>query len=98
MAGRMITRKEFDEACEALWTELEYQNNLPIRTADEAKSVPAFLTLLRRYERKVEEAWADHPAALQVDGQTQVPEALHGLRKLGGICVRAMIYNGVRKR
>ena len=95
---RYITREMFNEACEAIWSELSYQDSLPIRTSDEAQDVPGFLTLLRRYERKAEDAWADNPGSAQWDGQIQVEEALHALRKLSGICVRAMIYNGIRKR
>ena len=93
-----VTREQFDKACQAIWSELQYQDNLPRRTADEAKDVPGFLTLARRYMRKVEDTWADNPGTLQLDGAVQVEDALHGLRKVAGIIVRAMIYNGVRQR
>jgi hypothetical protein len=86
------------DAFSAIKTELDYQDKLPIRTADEAQDVPGFLTLLRRYTRKVEDAWADNGGVEQPDGSVQVEEALHGLRKLAAIAVRAMIYNGVRSR
>lgn len=98
---RLVLRSEFDKAVEAVWKEIQYQNNqnnLDIRTADEAKDVPGFLTLLRVYLRKAEHAWASEGGAVQPDGQIQVPEALNGLRKLAGIAIRAMIYNGVRSR
>jgi len=95
---RTVTREEFDRACEALWTEIEYQNNLPIRTADEADDVPGFLTLLRRYTTKAEAEWCDNAAVMQPEGEFQVPEALHALRKLSGIALRGMIYNGIRSR
>ena len=95
MASLKISREEFDEAVEAVWSELQYQDNLPIRTADEAKDVPGFLTLGRVYQRKVEDVWASTPATGE---PPQVEEALHGLRKVAGIFVRAMIYNGIRKR
>lgn len=93
-----ITREQFDQAVEALWSEIEYQNNLPRRTEEEntddrtaeARDVPGFLTLGRRYERKVEDDWADQAAPVE--------DALHGLRKLSAIYLRAMIYCGVRKR
>jgi hypothetical protein len=98
MKPRIVTREEFNKACEALWTEIEYQNNLYIRTSDEALSIPSFLTLLRRYLRKAEDSWSDNPSVKQSDGQTQVTEALHGLRKLSTIALRAMIYNGVLNR
>ena len=88
----IITREEFDEACDALWTEINYQNNLSRRTADEAKDVPGFLTLGRRYERKIEDDWADQA------GTPQVEDALHGLRKVSAIYLRGMIYCGVRDR
>lgn len=91
-----VTREEFDEAMEAVWSELQYQDNLPIRTADEAKDVPGFLTLGRRYMRSTEDAWADQAAT--EGSPPQVPMALDGIRKLAGIFVRAMVYNGVRHR
>lgn len=91
-----ITREEFDKATEAIWTEIEYQNNLPRRTEDsndktaEANDVAGFLTLARRYERKIEDDWADQPAPVE--------DALHGLRKVAAIFTRSMIYCGVRNR
>ncbi len=94
----IVQRKDFHEACEAVWTEIEYQNSLERRTDDEAVDVPAFLTLLRRYVRKVEDDWADKPGTTQPEGGVKVTNALHGLRKLAAIMVRAMIYNGIRSR
>jgi len=93
-----ITGKEYVEASEAILTELKYQDSLERRTDDEAKDVPGFLTLLRRYTRIVEDSWSDNPGTPQEDGSVQVEQALHGLRKLAAICVRAMIYNGIRAR
>ena len=90
-----VSREEFEEVMEAIWSELQYQDNLPIRTADEAKDVPGFLTLARVYQRKTEDAWANNPGT---GSPPQVEEALHGLRKCAGIFVRAMAYNGVRSR
>lgn len=95
---RVVSREQFDAVCEAIWSELQYQNDLPIRTADEAKDVAGFLTLLRGYTWEVEQTWRKSPGTLQPDGQVQVEEALHGFRKLAGICARAMIYNGIRAR
>jgi hypothetical protein len=95
---RLVTRDEFDRACNAVWSEIEYQNTLPRRTDDEAKDVPGFLTLLRRYTRRTEDAWADLPAEELSEHGPQVREALGGMRKLAAICVRAMIYNGIRFR
>jgi hypothetical protein len=95
MAPRTITREEFDVAMEAVWAELQYQNQLDRRTSDEAKSVPGFTTLGRHYLAKTEEAWVSQ-AAIETTGQ--VEEALEGLRKLAGIFVRGMIYCGIRKR
>lgn len=93
-----VTRAEFDAACDALWTELQYQDNLQRRTDDEAKDVPGFVTLGRRYVRLLEDAWADNPGTVQDNGTVQVEEALNGLRKVAAIFVRAMVYNGVRER
>lgn len=84
-----MTREHFDKVCDALWTEIQYQDNLARRTDDEAKDIPGFLTLARRYERKVEEHWADNPG---------VEKALHGLRKVAAIYVRSMMYCGIRGR
>jgi hypothetical protein len=95
---RYVTREEFDRACEALWTEVQYQNTLGRRTSDEAKDVPGFLTLLNRTARTTEEHWADLVAEAQPEGGYQVSEALNDLRKLAGIAVRAMIYCGIRNR
>jgi hypothetical protein len=95
---RNITREEFNKACEAVWTEMEYRNNLERRTEDEAKDVPGFLTLVDRYRRLTADQWSDLPGKLQPDGRNQVPEALHGLRKIAGIAIVAMIYNGIRSR
>ncbi len=86
----IVTYSMFSEAMEAVWLELEYQNTLPRRTDDEAKDVPGFLTLARRYERKVEDDWADQPGPVE--------DALHGLRKLAAIYIRSMIYTGIRFR
>ncbi len=95
---RTIGRDDFDKVCEAVWKELEFQDALPRRTDDEAKDVPGFLTLARRYLRTAEDVWADNPGETQPDGQVQVPAALHSLRKLAAIFVRAMIYCGIRER
>src|SRR5688500_14024991 len=97
--SRYVTEKQVDEALAAIKAEiLTYQNHLPRRTDDEAKDVPGFLTLLRRYVRTAEDHWADNPGELQPEGNVQVPAALHDLRKIAAIAVRAMIYNGVRFR
>lgn len=93
--SRKITREEFLVATEALWTEIDYQNTLPRRTDDEAKDVPGFMTLVRRYMRHVEDDWADNPG---VGDPPQVESALHGLRKLTAILIRSMIYCGIRIR
>jgi len=96
--SRTITREEFNQACAALWTEFQYVENLKRRTDDEAKDVPGFHTLLRRYLRLAEDNWADNGGELQPDGQTQVTKSLHDLRKLVAISMRGMIYNGIRSR
>lgn len=95
---RTVTREEFDAACEAVWSEIRYQNDLPRRTPDEAKGVSDFLLLLRRYIRRIEDVWSDSPATEQPDGMWAVVDAEHGLRKLAGIAVRAMIYTHIRRR
>ena len=90
-----VTRAEFDAACEALWSEIQYQDGLRRRTDDEAKDIPGFLTLARRYERKIEDDWADLPGT---GDPAQVEPALHGLRKVSAIYLRAMVYCGIRER
>lgn len=86
---RNITRAEFDEACEALWSEIQYQDNLPRRTDDEAKDVPGFATLARVYMAKLDEDWAMNAGS---------DKALPNLRKLGAIFIRAMVYCGITRR
>jgi hypothetical protein len=103
---RYISRPEFDEACNALWTEIGYQNALPRRTDDEAKNPAGFATLGRRYLRKLEDDWADNPGTLNArrtiarfeEPEVVVESALHDLRKLSAIFLRGMIYCGIRNR
>jgi hypothetical protein len=85
-----IDRAAFEQAMEAIWSEIAYINDLPRRTADEARDIPGFLTLARVYEQQTAEAWAMNPGPVE--------DALHGLRKLAAIYVRAMVSNGVRTR
>lgn len=87
--ARTVTRKEFLDACEAVWSELDYQNNLPRRTDDEAKEPSGFFCLARTYLRRGEDAWADNPG---------VEACLPSLRKLAAIFIRGMIYCGIRFR
>lgn len=92
---RFVTRDEFDQACEALWTEITYQNELPRRTDDEAKQIPSFCSLGRRYIDRCEKSWADEPA----DSESgQVETALHDMRKVAAIFIRGMIYCGIRSQ
>jgi hypothetical protein len=85
-----ITREQFNEAVEALWAEIEYQNALTRRTlTSEAKDVQGFATLGRVYLRQLESDWALN------EGDEL---ALNTLRKVAGIFVRGMIVCGVRKR
>jgi len=95
---RNVHRQELEQAVEAIWSELRYQDDLSRRTEDEAKDIPGFCTLLRRYLRKVEDDWADNAAEWQVNNTKQVTSALAGLRKLAAIATRAMIYNGIVPR
>lgn len=92
---RNVTLVEVEEALDAVWGEIQYQDTLPRRTDDEAKDVPAFATLARRYMRHLEDHWADQPGT---GDPPQVEDALKDLRKLAAIFVRAMIYNGIRYR
>lgn len=57
---RMVTREEFNQAVEAVWSEINYQNNLPRRINDEAKEPAGFATLTRVYLRRLEDTWADN--------------------------------------
>ena len=86
---RMVTREEFDAACASAWSEIEYQNTLSRRTADEAKDPAGFYTLLRRYLTIAEANWADHAGC---------DAAKDDLRRLAGIAMRGMVYCGHRKR
>jgi hypothetical protein len=86
----IVTRKEFDKAVEALWTEIEYQNALARGTeGSEAQHVPTFLTLGQVYLDAASRDWALN------EGDEL---ALHGLRKLAAIFVRGMTFCGVRCR
>lgn len=89
MNERTVTREQFDAACEAVWTELQYQDALPRRTADEAADPQGFATLGRVYLRRLEDAWADHPGT---------GPALPVLRKLAAIFLRGMVYCGITRR
>jgi hypothetical protein len=84
-----VTREQFNEAVEAVWSEIEYQNNLPRRTDDEAKEPAGFFTLARVYLRRGEDAWSDNAGT---------EACLPSLRKLSAILVRGMIYCGIRYR
>jgi hypothetical protein len=87
--SRFVTREDFDKACDAVWSEIEYQNNLPRRTDDEAKEPAGFFALGRVYLRRGEDAWADNAGT---------EACLPSLRKLAAIFIRGMIYCGVRFR
>jgi len=93
-----VTRAQFHHAMDALWSEFEYVNNLPRRTADEAKDAAGFATLIRRYLRHLEDHWADYPGEVQPEGNVAVPQCLHDLRKLAAMAVRGMIICGIRPR
>jgi hypothetical protein len=93
-----ITREQFDRVVEAVWSEIQYQNHLPRRTADEAKDCAGFATLGRAYLRKLEDNWYSKPGEVQPEGNVAVTDCLHDLRKLSAIFVRAMIYCGIRSR
>ena len=80
---------QFSRAMQVVWEEIEYQNNLKLACNTEAKDPPGFLTLGRRYMARAEIAWADN------DDRTL---ALHELRKLAAIFVRAMVYCGAQSR
>jgi hypothetical protein len=89
MAGRVVEFVEFVKAMAAVWSEIKYQNTLDRRTEDEAKSPADFATLGRTYIRRLEDSWTDNAG---------IEKSLPNLRKLAGIFVRGMIYNGVRFR
>jgi hypothetical protein len=41
MATTIVTREQFDAACEAVWSEIEYQNNLPRRCLPSLRKLAA---------------------------------------------------------
>ncbi len=88
-ATTTVTREQFNEAVEAVWGEIEYQNGLERRTGDEAKEPAGVFTLGQVYLRRGEDAWADHAGT---------EASLPSLRKLAAIFVRGMVYCGVRPR
>ena len=79
----------FSQAIQVVWGEIEYQNKLKIDYNIQAKDLPGFLTLGRRYMTRAEAAWADND---------DPKVALHELRKLATIFVRAMVYCGAESR
>jgi len=86
----IVSRAVFDIAVEAVWSEIEYQNNLPRRTEEsEAKGPEGFATLGRVYLRRLEDAWSDNKGN---------EAALPFVRKLAAIFIRGMIYSGIRDR
>ena len=87
--SKKVTKEEFQDACNAVWSEIEYQNNLPRRTDDEAVTPSGFATLGRVYLRRLEDAWSDNPG---------IDKSLPVLRKLAAIFIRGMIYCGIRFR
>ena len=93
--GKCVTRGEFEEAMEAVWSEIQYQNSLPRRTDDEAKSIPSFCKMGEIYSDRAAVAWNDQ----QADEESgQVEDALHAVRKCAAIYLRGMVYCGVRYR
>lgn len=86
---RTISRAEFDDACDAVWSETEYQNNLSRRTDDEAKEPAGFFTLLRVYLTRGEALWSDNAGT---------ESCLPSLRKIAAIALRGMVYCGIRPR
>ena len=106
MSRYYVTRERFNKAVEAVWSEIEYQNDLSRRTEEgEAKDVPGFLTLGRRYLREAEDQWADTeagiiPAGDEMAGGTGLSytPANQTMRKLAAIFIRGMIYTGIYAR
>ena len=96
---RKITREEFDKAVEAIWSEIEYRNDLERRTdEDEAKDIAGFCTMLRHMLTKCEQDWYNWKASEQPDGQMQVTQCLDWMRKLAAAAATSMIYNGIKER
>ena len=94
----IISFDKLETAFTAVVGESTYVDSLDRRTDDEAQSIPAFLTLLRRYIRQCEEQWVDNPSVKQSNGDLQVTECLDTMRKITTIAMRAMIYNGIVNR
>lgn len=95
---KLVTREMFNEVCEALWTEIAYQNNKNIPQADEAISVFQFTELLRKRVEKLEKAWTRGSLDCIQQGRLQVLATLHELRKIGATTIRAIALNGVVAR
>lgn len=85
--ARKATRQEVYEAID---TERDYQDRLGAnRTDGRQQTVGEYLTMMRHYMNKADEAWTNNPgdaAALEV------------IRKIGGIAVRCMEDWGAPKR
>jgi len=80
-----ITREQFDEAVEAVWNEMRYQNAKP--GLREPAGVLGWLALGQLYLHRTMEFV-----------RTNTKESEHGLRKLAAILVRGMISTEIRHR
>ncbi len=83
----MTSRKEVYTVIDG---EREYQNSLGSDRTDGANhSVGDYLTMMRTYFRKAEDAWTNKPG---------VEASLHEIRKIAAIAVRCMEEHGAPKR
>lgn len=85
----MIDRRE--DVYEVIDGERDYQNNLPQSRTDGPMNhtVGDFLTLIRRYSVKADEAYANTAGNLF---------ALHEIRKIAALAVACMEVHGAPKR
>lgn len=81
-----------EDVYRAIDSERAYQNALgPERREprETSHSVGDYLTMLAVYQHKAEVAWTDNPGT---------DEAMKAIRKIAGICVRAMEEHGAPQR
>lgn len=85
-----MNKQTFEAVCDKIKTELAYQESMALQWDNGNKpSVEAEILLLSCYLRKVEEAWQTSHGS---------EPALDVMRKIAGICTRALMNHGCPER
>lgn len=85
-----VSREAFDRAVEAVWSEIQYQNELPRRTdSGEAHGIAGYASLIDKCNRDMVDTWY---------AEKGEDRCLHNIRKTAASAIRGMIFCGVRPR